>query len=580
MHAALKLPTMAADAGWGSDFEDLFEDSGDESSFNGFSVHSAEDSDDSDVNLVGLVNEEDQEDGRAATATAEEEDDQDEEDLPWSDQLHRVVVPDFSSAISINFPLPENPREIDFVLAFIDDDLWDLIVLETNRYAQQKLANSPARLANYLPITRPELKAFIAVNIIMGMVKLPSVALYWSSNDFFGNRGVMRIMSKNRFEEISQYLHFSDSSVEPACGTPGFDRLYKVRSVFDCVRQKCQVNFSPSKNISVDEGMIGYGGRLSFRQYMQVKPTKYGIKMWMAADSSNGYVLNFDAYLGQEEDQRTIHGLGYDVVFKMVTPFMNKHHHVFFDNYFSSVKLLRHLEAQNTYACAMVRTNWKELPRCAQQKLRPGQKCVWQKGNIVFTKWHDKRDASFISTNVNPLDADVVIQHGDKQIQKPSVVVLYKSHIGGVDLADQMHKYYTTGHSSYKWYKYLFWFLVDLSICNAFILCNFFRQGQGQGKLKQAAFRTSLAMQLVDGFSSRTTSAKRRKIESLSLSAANASKHFIEKIKGRKRECVNCKKAGRKTAKGCPVESSFKCIQCDVTLCKVGCFQEYHNADG
>ena len=100
-------------------------------------------------------------------------------------------------------------------------------MLETNRYVQQKLANSPAQLANYLPVTRPELKAFIAVNIIMGMVKLPSIALYWSSNNFFGNPAIMKIMSKNRFEEISQYLHFSDSSVEPARGMPGFDRLYK-----------------------------------------------------------------------------------------------------------------------------------------------------------------------------------------------------------------------------------------------------------------------------------------------------------------------------------------------------------------
>ena len=124
-------------------------------------------------------------------------------------------------------------------------------------------------------------------------------------------------------------------------------------------------------------------------------------------------------------------------------------------------------------------------------------------------------------------------------------------------------------HSSYKWYKYLFWFLIDLSICNAFVLCSFFRQGQGHGKLKQAAFRTSLATQLVDGFSSRPSSAKRRKIEMLSLTAANASKHFIEKIKGRKRECVYCKKFGRKTAKGHPIESSFKCLQCNVTLCKV-----------
>ena len=43
--------------------------------------------------------------------------------------------------------------------------------------------------------------------------------------------------------------------------------------------------------------MIGFRGRLSFRQYMPAKPTKYGIKVWMVADSGNGYVLNFDVYL-------------------------------------------------------------------------------------------------------------------------------------------------------------------------------------------------------------------------------------------------------------------------------------------
>ncbi|KAK3727762.1 hypothetical protein QZH41_005212 [Actinostola sp. cb2023] len=38
-------------------------------------------------------------------------------------------------------------------------------------------------------------------------------------------------------------------------------------------------------------------------------------------------------------------------------------------------------------------------------------------------------------------------------------------------------------------------------------------------------------------------------------------KHFIEKIHGRKKECVQCKKRGRKTPKDRPIESSFECLQ-------------------
>ena len=67
---------------------------------------------------------------------------------------------------------------------------------------------------------------------------------------------------------------------------------------------------------------------------MPAKPTKYGIKVWMAADSSNGYVVNFEVYLGSEEGHHRMQGLGYDVVMNMVLLYLNSNRHVFFDNFF------------------------------------------------------------------------------------------------------------------------------------------------------------------------------------------------------------------------------------------------------
>ena len=269
----------------------------------------------------------------------------------------------------------------------------------------------------------------------MGINRLPNYALFWSNDDFFGNQGIKRVMTKNRFEEISQYLHFNDSTMEPARGAVNFNRLFKVRTVIYYVRSRCQNNFKPTKNISVDEGMVAFRGRLSFKQYMPAKPTKYDIEVWMAADSSNRYVLNFDVYLGKEANQHRIYGLGYDVVTKMIRPFMNKNHHVYFDNFFSSTTLLEHLETNDTYACATVRCNRKDLPRCAKEKLRPGEKVVSQKGNVVFTKWHNKRDVSVISTNCSPLAPDVVVRRRNNNVSKPTVINLYNQHMGGVDLA-------------------------------------------------------------------------------------------------------------------------------------------------
>ena len=149
-------------------------------------------------------------------------------------------------------------------------------------------------------------------------------------------------------------------------------------------------------------------------------------------------------------NQKSIFGLGYDVVTKLIRLFMNKNHHVYFDNFFSSVTLLEHLEANGSYACAIFKCNCKDLPQCAKEKLRPGEKVVSQKGNLLFTKWHDKRDVSLISTNCSPLAVDVVVSRRNQEVSKPAVVDKYNKHMGGVDLADQLRQYYSIGRSSYK----------------------------------------------------------------------------------------------------------------------------------
>lgn len=56
----------------------------------------------------------------------------------------------------------------------------------------------------------------------------------------------------------------------------------------------------------------------------------------MAADSSNGYVVNFSVYLGTEGEIQRRHGLGYDVVMAMVRPLFFSIT-FFFDNFFSTL---------------------------------------------------------------------------------------------------------------------------------------------------------------------------------------------------------------------------------------------------
>ena len=83
-------------------------------------------------------------------------------------------------------------------------------------------------------------------------------------------------MSRNCFFEVNSFLHFNDADREPTRGEDGFDRLYKVSPVISHVKSKCLTNFSHSQNISLMRVSVAFQGRLSFRQFMPVKPTKYG----------------------------------------------------------------------------------------------------------------------------------------------------------------------------------------------------------------------------------------------------------------------------------------------------------------
>ncbi len=54
-----------------------------------------------------------------------------------------------------------------------------------------------------------------------------------------------------------------------------------------------------------------FAGRSTMKQYLPKKPVKRGFKVWVIADSSNGYFLDLNVYVGKPSDgQGTEHGLG------------------------------------------------------------------------------------------------------------------------------------------------------------------------------------------------------------------------------------------------------------------------------
>ena len=77
--------------------------------------------------------------------------------------------------------------------------------------------------------------------------------------------------------------------------------------------------------------------RSGIRQYIKDKPTKWGIKLWVVADSANGYTIDFNVYIGKAAGRDvSVHGLGYDVVVKLMQSFLRQGYHLYIDNFYTS----------------------------------------------------------------------------------------------------------------------------------------------------------------------------------------------------------------------------------------------------
>ena len=59
---------------------------------------------------------------------------------------------------------------------------------------------------------------------------------------------------------------------------PNYDKLYKIRPMLDTIIAPFKSVYMPKAQVSIDERIISFKGRLSFVQYMPKKPTKWGIK--------------------------------------------------------------------------------------------------------------------------------------------------------------------------------------------------------------------------------------------------------------------------------------------------------------
>ncbi|KAJ8913138.1 hypothetical protein NQ315_006056 [Exocentrus adspersus] len=286
----------------------------------------------------------------------------------------------FSGQPGLKVHIPGEVRPIDFFLLLTDDNFFYLLVRETNAYAEEVLITDPnprpqLRITHWKPIDKQEMK-------------LPRLRDYWRKDRLYNYHLV--VLSRNRFLLIMSCLHFSPNPKEREPRST--DKLYKVRLV-DFFNNKMLATYSPQKNLSIDESMLLWRGRLMFCQYIiKNKKHKYGIKFYLLTEST-GTIMKL-------QGQLTI-GKGHaaNIVLHLAGNYLDQGYSLYMDNFYNSVDLAKQLVDRNTCCTGTLRNGRKGNPSdVAKAKLKVGS------GQICVGKWKDKRDVLYISIEHENID--------------------------------------------------------------------------------------------------------------------------------------------------------------------------------
>ena len=324
-----------------------------------------------------------------------------------------------------------------------------MLVTQTNLYANQK--RGAAGKSAWYPVSVEEMKGWVAAYLCMGIKNKPNILSYWNTDSILSTPFFGATMSRTRFLQILRYLHFVDNSLAPEPDSPNFNKLYKIQPLLDLIILRFRGVYKPERQLAVDETLIKFKGKIHFRQFIPIKPGRFGIKAFMLAESTIGYVLGSKVYTGKEANV-VQKDLGKRAVMSLMELFLDKGYYVFMDNYYTSVGLFEGLEGRKTLACGTVRSNRLGLPKdiCdvkakEVKSLKRGESLYRQKETLTCVTWHDRKPVSFLGTVPTSEDDSGVVErstnvngHWVKQnFTRPGLISLYNTYMGGVDVSDQ-----------------------------------------------------------------------------------------------------------------------------------------------
>ncbi|CAJ1055511.1 piggyBac transposable element-derived protein 3-like isoform X2 [Xyrichtys novacula] len=275
----------------------------------------------------------------------------------------------------------------------------------------------------------PELMAFIAIIILRGLTKVPSMSDCWSAN--LGNPQIIATMSQNRFKDIVQHLRFDDRDTRSErTKTDKFAAISAVWSSFvtNCITTL--VDTSPLLN------------SFSCQRLAAVSCT------WQGPQSSQW---------GETVRERSF----------VQEPFLDKRRNGTTDNFFTLLSLAQPLLRRKTTILGTVNKIRWEIPQSSRQRnCNEFTTQVFSTTGAILTVYAPKRKKTvYVLSSMHS-----VVQTENTTKTKPNTITLYNTTKCSVDVMDQMVQEYTVRTGTRRWPVAVFYNMNDMAALNAHVL--------------------------------------------------------------------------------------------------------------
>ncbi|KAG8232080.1 hypothetical protein J437_LFUL019577, partial [Ladona fulva] len=272
----------------------------------------------------------------------------------WSENRPTVARVPFSAQSGIR-QQPRGLRPIDFFNLLFLPTLFELIVRETNNFAEELFLRgvSPrSRITEWKTLTVDEFKRFLGLMFHMGIVKLNRITDYWNTDKKFNFPFFRTTMSRDRFLNIRQCFHLNKN----VDGGKNEDPLHKIKPLLDYFHLTMNNVFYPGEELAIDESIAPWTGRISIRQYLPLKRHKYGFKLYMATEA-DGLIHRIIVYAGAKDKELRGEGHASKVVHKLINGLKGEGRSIYVNNFYGSVDLAVQLLKEKTFLTGTLRAH-------------------------------------------------------------------------------------------------------------------------------------------------------------------------------------------------------------------------------